>query len=80
VYSSLSKFEAPVEIFFGHLREGREGFYNFSTKVLACFYLLCLDSSRSEKVQRTILMAHIIPWGLACHESHPIGHPRPNTF
>jgi hypothetical protein len=23
VYSSLSRFEAPVEIFFGHLREGR---------------------------------------------------------
>jgi hypothetical protein len=37
VYSSLSRFEAPVDIFFGHLREGRWGFYNFSTKVLACF-------------------------------------------
>jgi hypothetical protein len=79
VYSSLSRFEAPVEIFFGHLREGRGGFGNFSSKLLACFWFFCLESLKSEKRQGTILMAQIISWGLACRNSHPLGHPISNT-
>jgi hypothetical protein len=71
VYSSLSRFEAPVEILLGHLREGRGGFYNYSTKLLACFWFFCLESSRSEKRQRNILVAQIIAWGLACRDFTP---------
>jgi hypothetical protein len=56
------------------------GVYNSSTKVLSYFWFFCLESSRSEKRQGNILMAHIISWGLACRDSHPLGHPRSNTI